>query len=117
MKKSSIVFGSILSGLGLLYAVCALGLLGDLFFVISFIALIGVAPVLTEHFNEGSTKEYIVKGVFSGCLLLTLFFDLGLVFNLIMAGVILLCGIIMALFDIIKNKVVVKDKRFKKRND
>ena len=108
MKKSSIIFGSILAGLGLLYAVCALGLLGDLFFVIAFVALIGVAPTLTEHFNEGSTKEYIVKGVFSGCLLLTLFFDLGLVFNLIMAGVILISCIIMILFDVIKSKLLKK---------
>lgn len=104
MKKSSIVFGSILLGLGLLYGLCAVGLLGDLFFYIAFIVLIGVAPTLTEHFNEGSTKEYIVKGVFSGCLLLTLFVDLGLVFNLIMAGVILISGIIMIFFDILKSK-------------
>lgn len=104
MKKSSIVFGSILSGLGLLYAVCTLGLLGDLFFYISFILLIGVAPTLTEHFNEGSTKEYIVKGVFSGCLLLTLFVDLGFIFNLIMAIVIILSGIVMIFFDVLKSK-------------
>lgn len=104
MKKSSIVFGSILAGLGLLYGICTLGLLGDLFFTIAFVVLIGVAPVLTEHFNEGSTKEYIVKGVFAGCLLLTLFVDLGLLFNLIIAGVILLSGLIMIFFDVIKCK-------------
>ena len=104
MKKSSIVFGSILSGLGLLYAICALGLLGDLFFYIAFILLIGVAPTLTEHFNEGSTKEYIVKGVFSGCLLLTLFVELGLVFILIMSSIVVLSGIIMIFFDVLKSK-------------
>ena len=44
MKKSSMVFGSILLGLGLLYGLCALGLLGDLFFYISF------SNVLPFHF-------------------------------------------------------------------
>ena len=104
MSKSNIIFGSILIGLGLLYALVSLGLMGDAFFVMAFVALIIVAPIITEHFNDDGNKEFIVKAIFTGSILLATLVDLGLVFNLIMSGVIVLGGIAMMYYEKILKK-------------
>ena len=110
MNKSNLVFGSILTGLGIAYGLNALSIIGDGIFSIAFLVLIILVPALTEHYKIGSSREYIVKGIFAGCLLLTIFLDLGLVFNLIMAGVIVLSGIIMMMADNIKKLLEKRGK-------
>ncbi len=103
MNKSNLVFGSILAGLGITYGLNTLSIIGDVVFSIAFLVLIILVPALTEHLKISSSREYIVKGIFAGCLLLSIFLDLGLVFNLIMSGVIVLSGVIMMMADNIKN--------------
>ena len=108
MNKSNLVFGSILAGLGIAYGLNTLSIIGDVVFSIAFLVLIILVPALTEHLKISSSREYIVKGIFAGCLLLSIFLDLGLVFNLIMSGVIVLSGVTMIFFDTLKKIITNK---------